>query len=142
MLVVAGCNVDHGPPTGPLEATSDIGPSGGRVSVGGVEVEVPPNAVHQKTAITISIEPTNPAGYTVDGSVYRFEPEGLVFSKPITVSFPTSAPNHVVFWTRLGSTDSFEPLATTIEGANTIAHPSGREILVWAQDGRNARLLG
>lgn len=124
LLASGGCTVaDPTTPVSPMKESGAVGPAGGHLTLAGAELDVPPNAVGTDVTITVSNDAPKPETHLVDGLVYRFEPAGLVFSTPIKVSFPTAVPNHLVFWTRAGSTDTFEPLATSIEGSKTIAHP-------------------
>ncbi|HVH45477.1 MAG TPA: hypothetical protein VM925_24155 [Labilithrix sp.] len=143
-VVTAGCMVDPTPgptptperpptpgptppeptPSAPTKAPGEVGPSGGHLELAGVQFDVPANALGQSVTISVTAESAHPEGYVVDGVVYRFQPDGLVFSTPITVSFPTAVPNHFVFWTLAGSDDTFEPLATTVENGRITAHPT------------------
>lgn len=102
----------------------DVGPEGGAVTANGVTVEVPAGALDAHVMIAVTKEPARPDGYTIDGDVLRFSPEGLHFAKPITVSFPAGAEGHGVHWTLDGDATHFEPLETMVEGERVIAHPT------------------
>lgn len=64
-------------------ATARIGSRGGRVSVGGSTLTVPPGALRTTTAITAHALPTTSASI-------QFLPEGLQFAIPATLSIPYS----------------------------------------------------
>lgn len=63
-----------------LVATATIGEKGGRVSVGGVTLDVPRGALSDDTEITLTV----PAG---DYLQAQFAPHGLTFSKPAELTF-------------------------------------------------------
>jgi hypothetical protein len=62
-------------------ATAQIGSRGGRVSVGGTTLTVPPGALRTTIAITAHVLPTTSARI-------QFLPEGLQFAVPATLSIP------------------------------------------------------
>jgi hypothetical protein len=66
---------------GALSATGVIGPNGGqlRIHKAGIRVDFPRGAVDTETRITVTAVP----GRVV---AYRFEPHGLVFAQPVTVT--------------------------------------------------------
>lgn len=98
-------------------ATSTIGIAGGHVAgPAGLDLYIPPGAVTQATAITISetvIAP--PSGIGAMTPVYKFEPEGLIFVRPVHVEIPVPAgtTSASVYWTRYNSA-VFSPLGGTI----------------------------
>jgi hypothetical protein len=99
-----------------------VGPGGGTFTADGVVLTVPSGAVGEAVTITVVDDPAGaPSGFTVDGKIYRFAPEGLTFSVPVTVSFPTQSTSESVFWTVAGSQTEFAPLTTTVDGARATA---------------------
>lgn len=112
--------------------TETVGPQGGLITaqlsmIMGVAVtlEIPPGALLQDTAITIT-ETSQPApdGYVDWSPVYRFEPADLVFLKPVALripwenlSFIGNNPEHPiqVQWSTDGST--WAPLADSYVNA-------------------------
>jgi hypothetical protein len=91
VAIVAGCG--GGSTTGPGSAI--IGPNGGQLIAGGIIVIVPPGAL--PTEFTLVVAPLSaaqvlapPGGLTVM-SAAQFEPEGLAFALPVTITFPLSA---------------------------------------------------
>ncbi len=101
----------------PAPASMLIGPSGGTVAVGEVTLTIPPGALSAPVTITITrTDDAPPTGYIGYSPVYRFEPRGIVFASPVTVSFQHSASARaprVVWsdsaettWTDLPSTDA------------------------------------
>jgi len=89
--IVAGCG--GGSTTGPGSAI--IGPNGGRLVVGGIIVDVPPGAL--PTDFTLVVAPLSaaqvpapPGGLSVIWAA-QFEPDGLPFALPVTITFPLSA---------------------------------------------------
>ena len=104
--------VDGGSPDGGMmmgtgeTVTETVGPEGGEIELSGATVTFPAGAVSTATAITITetTMPT-PAGYRAFSPLYRFEPEGLVFASPLTVSIRSRAagadiPLGTLFWSR------------------------------------------
>lgn len=70
----------------PSTASATIGGEGGRIEVLGLTLEVPEGALQEDTLVTVTrTELAAPgSGYT---PLYRFDPEGLVFDLPASVSF-------------------------------------------------------
>ncbi len=101
-----------------------IGSAGGTVRAGAVVLDVPPGALDASVAITIEDDgPATVPNVRVEGHVYRFQPAGLAFAKPVTVSFPFTGTAPAVYWT--GETSSaFAALPTTIEAGRAVAHPT------------------
>jgi len=108
--------------------TKTIGVDGGSITLTGgvagtVTIAIPAGAVAATTSITIT-ETTDapPTGYTTYSPVYKFEPEGTAFAKPISVTLPFDGDAHLatLFWSREGTT-GYErvggiPLGTTLTG--------------------------
>lgn len=87
------------PPRAPVSAS--IGPAdGGTVTFGEVTLTIPPNALAATTTITLSATGASPAGASRLSEVVTFEPAGLAFKTPATISFGFSgvAANAAVFW--------------------------------------------
>jgi hypothetical protein len=83
-----------------------IGPSGGTVTAPGLELVIPPGAVTSDQMITITT--TNgpaPVGYAGQSAIYHLEPEGLVFTQPVSVTLDLAsvAARTRVFWSKLGN---------------------------------------
>ncbi|MCZ7681400.1 MAG: VWA domain-containing protein [Sandaracinaceae bacterium] len=83
-----------------------IGAEGGRIDLMNASVTVPPGALGAATTITVTetTMPT-PVGYRPFSPLYRFEPEGLTFAVPVTVSIRSRAagadvPLGTLFWSR------------------------------------------
>jgi hypothetical protein len=93
-------------------AQQAIGPAGGTITVRGVTLVIPQGALAGDTAISITDDGVPPPGYVVRGAVYRFQPAGLHFSVPVSVTMPGQAPARM-FWTEDGVEDRFGALATT-----------------------------
>jgi len=88
--LVAGCG---GATSGPGSAV--IGPSGGRLIAGGVIVDVPPGALPAEFTLVVAPlsaaqVPIPPGGLAVITAA-QFEPDGLAFALPVTITFPLNA---------------------------------------------------
>ncbi|OGQ80130.1 MAG: hypothetical protein A2289_12935 [Deltaproteobacteria bacterium RIFOXYA12_FULL_58_15] len=82
-----------------------IDASGGRIVVGDdqLTVDIPAGAVDG--SVTIQVTETSmapPDDVDVFSPVYVFEPDGLVFAEPVTVTFQIAAPSKIatVYWSR------------------------------------------
>ncbi len=108
----AGAASDGGTGTGPAPGSGEsvtltVGKKGGSVvldaSAGTAVLTIPEGAVAKDTEITIT-ETTDaaPTGYTMYSPVYQFEPAGLTFAKPLTITLPFDgvAKLATLFWSR------------------------------------------
>ena len=98
--------------SGKSKANHDAGPESVTVTVGqegadvegpsGVELSIPPGALDEDVEITISVPSS---GFEVlpavaDSVVFAFEPHGLQFNIPVTISIPhTSLPEEIAMYT-------------------------------------------
>lgn len=117
-----GGSLDAGPPTdggGTQDGGSSwgsgesstvvIGPAGGEVRLANAVIVLPAGALSTPTAITVTeTTMTTPAGYRAFSPLYRFEPQGLVFSAPLRVSLRSHAaggdvPRAALFWSQTGA---------------------------------------
>ena len=101
-----------------LEYSKTVDSTGATLTVAGVTLTVPQGAVSTPTNITITqtSDPV-PSGYDAYSPLYRFEPAGATFTKPVTVSLPFQgdAKLATIFWSRTGTT-GYERLSATIAG--------------------------
>jgi CSLREA domain-containing protein len=65
-----------------------IGPEGGTISMNGVTVVVPTDALAVPTAISVLPATASPTAITLAGPVFEFLPHGLEFAVPVTVTVP------------------------------------------------------
>jgi hypothetical protein len=80
-----------------------VGPSGGSVEVGGATLMIPSGALSSETSITITeTTEATPEGYEAYSPLYRFEPEGLVFAVPLTITLAYVGDRGLatLFWSR------------------------------------------
>lgn len=106
------------------QATSTVGPAGGSLEFAQVALVVPEGALSGSTEISIrEMADDPPSGHVAYSKIYRFEPEGLVFARPVTVSFSFSGdPASVaVFWTDEGAAEFFERLGGEVRGQEIVA---------------------
>lgn len=119
----SGGDAGGGGGSGNNNGTGAVGPSGGNVSLpSGPALQVPAGALGTATTLTIAASSVAaPAG--ARGGVYDFGPSGTVFATPVTVSFPvsagTAASDVAIYWTKRGSTTSWDVLPATV--ANGVA---------------------
>lgn len=128
-VIVVGCSSNGGSsgssaPAGTGASKSEpIGAAGGKVTVEGVTLTVPPGALANDQTITVtSTTGSAPSGASAFSPVYTFTPAGLKFATPVTVeiAFTGDAAKAAVFWSSDGA--AWEKLATTASG--TIAKAS------------------
>ena len=108
-------NKTHGDCTA---VTSTVGLQGGTVTMpaGGPALTIPFGALPANTTITITTtDDAPPSGIGAVGPVFEFEPDGLVFAKPVTVSLPMPAgvTSGQVYWSQLEG-PGFDAIGGTI----------------------------
>jgi hypothetical protein len=121
VVALAACGDPTASPVMPDAAPpGTIGAMGGTVDFAGATLVVPPGALDHDVVITVSelfdgSEPTVTA-------VYTFEPAGLVFAVPATVTFTLEKPpfDLAVYWA--AGTTSYQRLPSTT-AATTISAP-------------------
>lgn len=88
-VVLSGCP-GHKHQPGETSTTQTVGPAGGTVSTAdGASLEIPPDAVDSDVDVTITeTQDPAPSGSGAVSTLYRFEPEGLVFAHPVTLTLP------------------------------------------------------
>ncbi len=122
---------DAGPCVSPDAATADlgssaealVGPSGGAIELASARVEIPAGALSEDTMIRVTVtRRAVEAPFEGYSPIYRFEPAGTRFARPVTVSIPFAgdAEAATVFWT-VGDSESFAALDTRVEGGLAIA---------------------
>jgi alpha-tubulin suppressor-like RCC1 family protein len=107
-------------PDPPGSAT--IGTQGGTVTLGDVTLTIPPGALTTDTLISISFgDESTIDGYTLFSPVYRFEPAGLTFAKPVTfeAAFEGDASVATVFWSRTSSS-GFDRLGGSVASGTSV----------------------
>jgi hypothetical protein len=102
-----------------------IGPEGGTIEVGGAVVTFPMGAVSQSTMITISVQDPAmiPAGFTALSRLFKCEPAGTTFAKPVEMRMPFTDDGKggaSLFWST-GADPTFMNLGGTIEGTTMVA---------------------
>jgi hypothetical protein len=95
---------------------TDIGAAGGSLSVDGLTLSVPANALAQTTRIQISSGGATPGGYMASSPLYRITPDGLALAQPATVTVALTHPlgDDRLFWST--SDGGWTALATTHSG--------------------------
>lgn len=120
-LSLAACS--DGPST-PELVSSPIGPRGGTVALGAeVTLYVPPGALDAEQTITIRrTTESAPAGWSSFSPIYRFEPDGLAFAVPVsvTIAFDGPAPRAVMAWTARAGT-IWQPVPGIVNGGQLTA---------------------
>jgi hypothetical protein len=93
-----------------------IGPEGGELSgPEGISLVIPADALAEEVEISIkSASLKFPVGIEPSSAMFQFEPAGLTFATPVTVSFPSDDSTVDVFWTDLGK-ETFHRLPSTWE---------------------------
>ena len=113
------------PPTG-QETSAVVGPAGGVLVNGAVEVEIPPGALDTETEIRIIVSDVPVSGgFTGYSPVYRFEPVGVTFSEPVTVRLPFDGDRRTasIFWTTR-DWNSYAALPTNVDGGVAVTQTS------------------
>jgi hypothetical protein len=120
---IAGCG-GGGTTTAKQTAQGAVTPeAGGTVKLAddSVKLDVPPGAVPANTTIKMTTtDAAAPQGITAVSPVLQFEPDGIVFDKPITVTFTfKNATKPVVYWSN--HTGGYDLIAGTISGSTISA---------------------
>jgi hypothetical protein len=108
-----------------------IGPAGGVLTVGTTTLTVPPDALTEETLISMTeVAAPSPAGLFALSPVYEFEPAGLTFARPASLSITIGGPEVAqdaaeVLWTVPGGDISTLETTTFIRsGGQAIAEIS------------------
>ncbi len=118
-----------GPPLGTGESASGsvTVAGGGQVRLSnGAQLTIPPGAVASDLTITIS-ETTEvaPTGYHTYSPIYRFEPEGTTFLKPVQVTLPYAGDSTLasLFWSKDAASGSggWSWVGGAVTGATVVA---------------------
>lgn len=119
-------DVDGGPvveiPPAGSSVTQPIGPEGGSLAIGSFLLEVPESALVDETEITVTVTAdVVPGAFTGFSPIFRFEPAGLVFERPVTVTLPFSGDSDIasVFWTA-SSGAGYVALPTRVEAGHAV----------------------
>lgn len=119
--IAVACDRCHAPP-GELVSVASIGPEGGTLSLSnGPALEIGTGVLASATTLTVGVTSTTapmPSDAQPVGPVYEFGPSGLVFSDPVTVTFPVppGTTNPAVFWTTPDGT-AFESIGGVVSGS-------------------------
>ena len=119
MIMVGGCSSNGD------SASALIGPDGGTVSLkDGTTLIVPQGALSSDQTITVASANINVDAYSPVSKTYRFQPAGLTFSIPVTVTIPYDYRLGVIFdayWSLVSDEMSFEKISGTFsETAATV----------------------
>jgi hypothetical protein len=120
---IAGCG--GGTTTPKQTAQGAVTPeAGGTVKLAddSVKLDVPPGAVPSNTTIKMTTtDATAPQGITAASPILQFEPDGIVFAKPITVTFTfKNATKPIVYWSN--HSGGYDLIPGTVSGS-TISAP-------------------
>jgi hypothetical protein len=123
VLAVAGCG--GGSTTPKQTASGAVTPeAGGTVKLAddSVKLDVPPGAVPANTTIKMTTtDAAAPQGITAASPILQFEPDGIVFAKPITVTFTfKNATKPIVYWSN--HSGGYDLIPGTVSGS-TISAP-------------------
>lgn len=121
-----GCGSSGGGGGNPTVPPVTIGPSGGTFDDGsGVKVTVPARAL--SINVQISATRTNaPAtsGYGALSNLYDFQPAGLTFSQPVTVTLPLPSgvpANVTIYWSQKGNSSAYDDVNGVVTGSSISA---------------------
>lgn len=123
-IALYGCEKTHiiDVPLGPSSAQKELGAAGGDLSAAGATLLVPAGALSTPTQIAVTTTEESPLGFNARSPLFRFEPEGLRFSQPVTIRIPVRGDPETatIFWSRYGD-DTYTALPTRVEGGFAIA---------------------
>lgn len=122
-LAIGACDASSPPtpsltPSEPSTSTEGrIGPEGGVLSLDGVTVEVPPNALTESVVLRVTRSGDAPAMYRPLTARFEFEPHNLRFAVPVRVIFRLvrqAPPEATAFWTLDDARVQFGPLSSLV----------------------------
>ncbi len=112
-LLIAGCGSSDQVTTN----YKTIGATGGQISLNSTVLTIPAGALAMDTVITLTqTGDSAPSGMSAYTPIYKYEPEGLQFLKPASVTFelPSPADSPSVFWSNAAG--GFDDLRGKIVG--------------------------
>lgn len=103
-----------------------IGPGGGVFDDGGgLQVTVPPGALSSNVQISATHTTTAVAsGYGALSNLYDFQPAGITFSKPVTVTLPLPSgapPNVTIYWSEKNDSSAYDDVNGAVIGSRISA---------------------
>ena len=107
--------------TGLAEYTATLGPDGGALDAGAVQLVFPPGALLEDTDITV-VEVPAPDPDFVPGTTFAFYPGGLVFEQPVSAVFAYDPPTIPVEESELGVA-WYAPDDDVFQGELVVHHP-------------------
>ncbi len=122
---ITGCGIESTPnhltPEIPEPGQTEgaiVGVAGGTIEIGDARVIIPAAALTEDTEILVTVlEGAVPDAFSAYSPIFRFEPVGMVFDEPVTITLPYDGDQEsaTIFWTSHG-TGSFVAMPTTVEG--------------------------
>lgn len=104
---------------GGVSVSVDVGPAGGLLAACGGVISLPAGALSTTTPLTLSCSPAATVpGYALASPLYTFEPAGLTFAVPITVTlaFQGEPAEPTLFWSQLGGS-GYDAIASSVHGS-------------------------
>jgi len=117
-LVIAACSDPE-----PTSVSQVVGPAGGTIEgPAGASLIVPGGAVDADTTISIKVaapgsHPALDASFAVAGQVFAFEPHGLTFASPVTITLPVTGQTGDLVALRSEPAAPWEPVPANITGS-------------------------
>ncbi len=132
VMLFPGCRDEQAEPKGPLGSGKSVSGTvtaraGGKLELEGAILDVPPGALPAGTSsleITLTSTKLAPVGFPSWSSpVFRLEPEGFRFAKPVTLTLPITGGTAAVeiLWTRLGNTGVYEDIGGKVTAQRVAA---------------------
>ncbi|HEX8436573.1 hypothetical protein [Archangium sp.] len=111
-------------PEPPPPATQVVTFEGGTLSLSnGATLRVPPEALDRDVQVTLSVsEDAPPAELKPASPLFRFEPSGTVFARPLKVSLPFSGDvsHPTLYWSKADGS-GYEPIGGVVENGAIVA---------------------
>ncbi|MBX7190960.1 MAG: hypothetical protein K1X94_02825 [Sandaracinaceae bacterium] len=125
--LVAGCPSTNSAPITPIvpgqTASALVGPEGGTLDVGTMQIAIPAGALTSAQEIRVTVDETAPPrAFTGFSPVVRFEPEGMTFARPVEVRIPFDGEPALatIFWSQRSGA-AYVPRATRVVDGYAIA---------------------
>lgn len=119
VVLLAACNSADEEEAEVLVASAVVGSEGGRIEGEGMALDIPGGALQGEEELAVYRRDDGIEGHALLSPVFRFEPDGLEFAAPATVTLTVPEGTvGVVFWSRPDGS-GYDPIGVAEDGVGT-----------------------